>query len=263
VPQSFLKMKLFAAVLGFAVAVSASMPADRKAEYVSQLSRSNSLQPEWHEAPQEGNGLVGLSYVSGNENSDDSMHLNDAGANMDANKEKFHGGTSDTKDLFDTSLGAFDEDNVNINMTPYVIQTKDERWEAGVPNFEAPENGYLIQTFDVEADARNWVIEKTGADNTINYPLAPDVDAEFNQPNPANPDDVNPNTMQDNAPTKAPKRQMGHMEPAYVGEYSDEEIFGDTHSDEVGGTASGEDHGDLQKAIYLSLKERRTRANRN
>jgi hypothetical protein len=154
-------MKVLAAVLCFAVAATAQMTPARKAEYTSALSRSNSLQPEWHEIPEEGNGLVGLKYEDDDgAGTVDQGHMNDAEENMESNKEKFHGGTTDTKDLYDTSLGAFDEDNVNINMTPYVIQTKDERWEAGVPNYEAPENGYLIQTFDDEAAAREWVLEK-------------------------------------------------------------------------------------------------------
>jgi len=240
------------------------MSPERKAAYTDALSRDNSLQPEWHEIPEEGNGLVGLKYTTdGTKNND---HMTGKAEDDAANKAQFeNGGTQDVKALYNTQLGAFDNNNENVNMTPYVIQTKDEKWEAGVPNYEAPENGYLIQTFDVEGDAREWVIEKTNAKALINYPLAPDVDPEFNLANQANPEDKNPNVMQDNAPTKAPEKQLGHMEPAYVGEYTDKEIFGDTHSTKVDGTAEGEDHGDIQKAIYMqkAMKERRTRAHKN
>jgi hypothetical protein len=265
-------MKVIAVALACVALATAQMDAARKASYTDALSRDNSLQPEWHETPEEGNGLVGLKYsTEGTKNND---HMTGKAADIAASrdnsdkltaKDKFHGGTSDVKDLYNTQLGAFDNNNENVNMTPYVIQTKDEKWEAGVPNYDAPENGYLIQTFDVEADARAWVIEKTGADNTINYPLAPDVDPEYNLANPNNPADLNPNVMQDNAPTNPPEKQLGHMEPAYVGEYDEKELFGDTHSDTVEGTAEGEDHGDLQKAIYMqkAMKARRTRALRN
>jgi hypothetical protein len=243
------------------------MSPERKKAYTDSLSRTNSLQPEWRETPEEGNGLVGLKYQSDDHMTDKATDRDNHRDNSDVltAKDKFHGGTSDVKDLYNVQLGAFDNNNENVNMTPYVIQTKDEKWEAGVPNYEAPENGYLIQTFDLEADARSWVIEKTGADNTINYPLAPDVDPEFNLPNPQNPKDQNPNVMQDNAPTNPPEKQLGHMEPAYVGEYDDKELFGDSHSDTVEGTAEGKASGDLQKEIYMqtAMRARRTRALRN
>lgn len=144
------------------------------------------------------------------------------------------------KDHYANELGGTtDPKEESINMTPYVRQTKDEKWEAGVPNYEAPEEGYFIRTFPVESDARTWVIEKTAADNTINYPMAPDVEEDDNPANPQDPNDKNPNTMQDGAPTRAPPRKKGHLEPAYVGEYDEDEIFGKTIEGDHGGDMAG------------------------
>jgi hypothetical protein len=242
------------------------MSPERKASYTDALTRSNSLQPEWHFPKEEGyeyteqgameairSGVQKKIDENGNEytekrNTGMMGGRDKKGHATDDTESDVRGGTSDVKDLYVS--GEFNKED-SVNMTPYVIQTKDERWQAGVPNYEHPEEGYIIQSFDVEADARAWVIDKTGADLVINYPLAPDVDPEFNLANQNNPDDKNPNTMQDNAPTNPPEKQLGHMEPAYVGEYDEKELFGDTHSDTVEGTAEGQDHGDLQKAIYL------------
>lgn len=161
------------------------------------LTQANSLQPEWKDATTEiSNEMLGGKFT-----------------------DVFEGGTTDYKDEV-------------VNMTPYVRQTKDQRWEAGVPNYEAPEEGYFIRTFEGgpagETEARAWVLDKTGSKNSINYPLAPDVDPEENLANPTNLEDNNANTMQDNVPRKPPVRQVGHLEPAYVGEYTEDEIFGDT-----------------------------------
>jgi hypothetical protein len=258
-------MKLLVLACVAAVAL-AQMTPERKAAYTDALSRDNSLQPEWHLPKEEGYEYTEQGAMEAirsgvqkkiDENGNEYTEKRNTGM-MGGRDKKGHatadtesntdGGTSDVKDLY--VHGEFNKEG-SINMTPYVIQTKDERWQAGVPNYESPEEGYLIQSFDVEGDARAWVIDKTGADLVINYPLAPDVDPEFNQANPNNPDDKNPNTMQDNAPTNPPEKQIGHMEPAYVGEYDDKELFGYSHSDSVEGTAEGKDHGDLQKAIYL------------
>jgi hypothetical protein len=169
------------------------------AQKYSGLTYGQSLQPEWYKA--------------------DDDARNEMLGGHDVDVDHIEGGTTDYKDEV-------------VNMTPYVRQTKDQRWEAGVANYEAPEEGYFIRTFaggpDGEREARAWVLDKTGAKNSINYPLAPDVDPEENKPNPNNDEDMNPNTMQDNVPTKPPERQMGHLEPAYVGEYDEQEIFGDS-----------------------------------
>lgn len=255
-------MKLVALCLVVVAAVNAQStdPAvmDRMAAIKATLTSKNSWSPEWEETPEEGNGM-------GTGQKDNMLGGKDHVRNVD-------GGTLDAKDMYNykRSLhgGTFDPKDEDINMTPYVIQTKDERWEAGVPNYEAPEEGYLIQTFDVEGDARDWVKDKVAADNSINYPLSPDIDPEDNPANPNNPEDKNPNVMQDDAPTHPPQKQLGHMEPAYVGEYDHEELFGPDHADNgsVEGIAHGKDHGDLQKAIYLeessfsSLRDRRQRA---
>lgn len=185
------------------------------------LTQANALQPEWHIPPAEGNNLL----LGGN-----------------AGVEVFEGGTTDYKDE-------------TINMTPYVRQTKDERWEAGVPNYEAPEEGYFIRTFGNgpmgETAARAWVLDKTASKNTINYPLAPDVDPEENLPNPNNPEDKNPNIMQDDVPTAKPLKQAGHMEPAYVGEYDDKEIFGDVIEGEQEAVRSAAEGGVMHGDTYL------------
>jgi len=162
-----------------------------------------------------------------------------------------HGGTTDPKEEA-------------INMTPYVRQTKDEKWEAGVPNYEAPEEGYFIRTFPVEGDARKWVIEKTAADNTINYPMAPDVEEDDNPANPMDPTDKNPNTMQDGAPTRAPEKLKGHLEPAYVGEYDEKEIFGNhITGHHGGGVANGDNHVEfLEKKSTVRGKMNKARRNR-
>jgi hypothetical protein len=277
-------MKLLIVALACVVVVNGQMSPERKKAYTDSLSKTNSLQPEWHLPKEEGyeyteqgameairSGVQKKIDENGNEYTEERntgmMGGRDKKGHATSDTESnTHGGTSDVKDLY--VHGEFNKED-SVNMTPYVIQTKDERWQAGVPNYESPEEGYLIQTFDEEADARSWVIDKTGADLIINYPLAPDVDPEFNLANPNNPDDKNPNTMQDNAPTNPPEKQLGHMEPAYVGEYDDKELFGDSHSDTVEGTAEGKDHGDLQDAIYLergagvraSLKGLRLRKN--
>jgi hypothetical protein len=264
-----MKLYVVACLLGVAAATEvATMSPARVAEYQSQLSKTNSLQPEWHEEKEEGyeyteqgamEAIRSGIQADGSQTRDKDGNIverstgqmggkDTKGAGLADSESNIHGGTSDIKDAYIS--GEFAKEG-SINMTPYVIQTKDERWQAGVPNYESPEEGYQIKTYDSEADARAWVIDMTAADLTIEYPLAPDVDPEFNLANPNNPDDKNPNVMQDNAPTHPPKKQLGHMEPAYVGEYSDEEIFGDTHSDTVEGTAEGKDHGDLQDAIYL------------
>lgn len=241
---------LCAALAGLAFA---EMPAERRQAYIDALSKTNSQQPEWHlphghgyEFTEEG---AMRAIRAGIEAADRETGLmggrdRDITGTRESNK---YGGTSDIKDQY--VHGEFNN-GMSINMTPYVIQTKDERWQAGVPNFEQPDEGYSIRSFDDEAEARAWVINKSGSDLVINYPLAPDVDPENNPANPLDPNDKNPNTMQDNAPKDKPKVQMGHLEPAYIGEYDEQEIFGDyiRGDDHV---AHGEDHGDLQDAIYL------------
>lgn len=174
----------------------------------AELTAANALNPEWHldesEEEKTENGV--------------GVFKNDVEKTLE-----MHGGTTDPK------LEA-------INMTPYVRATKDEKWEAGVPNFEAPEEGYFIRTFADEAKARAWVLEKSGADMTINYPMAPDVEVEDNPANPLDPNDKNPNTMQDGA--VKPPRPLSRkpvIEPAYVGEYDEKKIFGNHIKGDHGG----------------------------
>lgn len=214
-------------------------PTTRQQARIDALTKHNSQMPEWYSIPPEGNGLI--------QDIDRQQTQSNMGGR--SHTKNFHGGTDDVKDLF--NYGQFGTED-NINMTPYVIQTKDQRWQAGVPNYEAPEEGYLVRTFDEEADARAWTKDKTGAALTINYPLAPDVDPEFNLANQNNPSDKNPNTLQDNVPTTPPKKQLGHLEPAYVGEYDEDAIFGDNikGDDHV----AGEEEAELQDSVYLQKK---------
>lgn len=58
-----------------------------------------------------------------------------------------------------------------INLTPYVVLTKEMLWKAGVPNYEDPKQGYTEKTFEKERDARKWVYQHTGAHQSINYPM--------------------------------------------------------------------------------------------
>lgn len=213
-------MRFFLAA-AMVIAASAARNSPTLEERYGGLTKETAIEPEWFiPGTPVGNGLIrGKTAMLG-------------GRDHFANIE---GGTSDYKEG-------------DVNMTPYVRQTKDEKWEAGVPNYEAPEEGYFIRTFNIEADARTWVIEKTASDNTINYPMAPDVEESDNPANPMDATDKNPNTMQDGAPTRAPEKEKGHLEPAYVGEYDDEELFG-KHI--TGHHTAGKDEAKMQKDTWF------------
>lgn len=63
-----------------------------------------------------------------------------------------------------------------INLTPYVVLTKENMWKAGVPNYEDPKQGYKVKTFTDEQKARHWVYSKTGAHQSINYSMPEGVE---------------------------------------------------------------------------------------
>lgn len=72
--------------------------------------------------------------------------------------------------------GVPDEDNKEdiqeeINLTPFVVLTKEMQWKAGVPNYEDPSQGQMVKTFETEKEARKWVYKHTGAHLSINYPM--------------------------------------------------------------------------------------------
>lgn len=88
----------------------------------------------------------------------------------------------DSMFLSDQGLGQdeldFDPDDSNlediqeeIQLTPYILLTKDTLWRACVPNYKDPSKGLHCQEFKLEQDARDWVYKRTGAHLSINYPM--------------------------------------------------------------------------------------------